>query len=122
MKVVPSTYHQMISYLTSARKIDLLSSQLAALAARQCYQQLIQEHKKKKKKLLQSGPRDPNLIIAITARRPSKGGGQGEIGRRPLESIFVDGPDKSTYVSSLLSSGEKEQIQQVLLRNMMYSS
>ena len=26
MKVVPSTYHQMISYLTSARKIDLLSS------------------------------------------------------------------------------------------------
>ena len=36
----------------------------------------------------------------------------------PLESIFLDGPDKSTYVSSLLSSGEKEQIQQVLLRNM----
>ena len=34
MKVVPSTYHQMISYLTSAGKIDLLSSQLAA---RQCY-------------------------------------------------------------------------------------
>ena len=36
----------------------------------------------------------------------------------PLESIFLDGPDKSTYVSSLLSSGEKEQLQQVLLRNM----
>ena len=36
----------------------------------------------------------------------------------PLESIFLDGSDKSTYVSSLLSSGEKEQIQQVLLRNM----
>ena len=36
----------------------------------------------------------------------------------PLESIFLDGPDKSTYVSSLLSSGEKEHIQQVLLRNM----
>ena len=30
MNVVPSTYHQMISYLTSAGKIDLLSSQLAA--------------------------------------------------------------------------------------------
>ena len=30
MKVVPSTYHQMISYLTSAGQIDLLSSQLAA--------------------------------------------------------------------------------------------
>ena len=35
MKVVPSTYHQMIIYLTSAVQIDFLSSQLAA---RQCYQ------------------------------------------------------------------------------------
>ena len=30
MKVVPSTYHQMISYLTSAWQIDLMNSQLAA--------------------------------------------------------------------------------------------
>ena len=30
MKVVPSTYHQMISYLTSDGQVDLLSSQLAA--------------------------------------------------------------------------------------------
>ena len=36
----------------------------------------------------------------------------------PLESIFLNIPDKTTYVSSLLSSGEKKQIQQVLLRNM----
>ena len=36
----------------------------------------------------------------------------------PLISIFIDGPDNSTYVSSLLYSGEKEQIQQVLLCNM----
>ena len=36
----------------------------------------------------------------------------------PLESIFLDKLDKTTYVSSLLSSGEKEQIQQVMLRNM----
>ena len=35
LKVVPSTYHQMISYLTSAGQIDLMYSQLAA---RQCYQ------------------------------------------------------------------------------------
>ena len=35
MKAVPSTYHQTISYLTSAGQIDLLCSQLAA---RQCYQ------------------------------------------------------------------------------------
>ena len=45
MKVVHSTYHQMISYLTSAEQIDLLSSQLAA---RQCYQLSIQEHEKNK--------------------------------------------------------------------------
>ena len=36
----------------------------------------------------------------------------------PPESIFLAGSDKSTYVSSLISSGENEQIQQVLLRNM----
>ena len=36
----------------------------------------------------------------------------------PLESICLDWPDKSTYVSSLLSGAKKEQIQQVLLRNM----
>ena len=35
MKVVPSTYHQMVSYLTSIGQVDLLSSQLAA---QQCYQ------------------------------------------------------------------------------------
>ena len=38
MKVVPSTYHQMISYLTSTGQVDLLSSQLAA---RQCYHLLV---------------------------------------------------------------------------------
>ena len=36
----------------------------------------------------------------------------------PLESICLDGPDKSTYVSSLLSDTGKEQIQHVLLYNM----
>ena len=36
----------------------------------------------------------------------------------PLESISLVELDKSTYVSSLLSSAEKEQIQQVLLHNM----
>ncbi|KAL6343022.1 hypothetical protein AAG906_017042 [Vitis piasezkii] len=35
MKVIPSTYHQMVSYLTEDGQIDLYGSQLAA---RQCYQ------------------------------------------------------------------------------------
>ena len=43
MKAVPSTYHQTISYLTSARQIDLLSSQLAA---RQCYQLYVRDCEK----------------------------------------------------------------------------
>ena len=43
IKAVPSTYHQKISYLTSAGQIDLLSSQLAA---RQCYQLSVQEREK----------------------------------------------------------------------------
>ena len=34
MKAMPSTYHQTINYLTSARHVNLISSQLAA---RQCY-------------------------------------------------------------------------------------
>ena len=43
MKAVPLTYHQTISYLTSAGQIDLLSSQLAA---HKCYQLSVQERKK----------------------------------------------------------------------------
>ena len=35
MKVIPSTYHQMVSFLTKDGQIDLYGSQLAA---RQCYQ------------------------------------------------------------------------------------
>ena len=35
----------------------------------------------------------------------------------PLESILLGGPDKHTYVSSLLSEEEKEQLRQVLLSN-----
>ena len=35
MKVIPSTYHQMVSFLTNEGQIDLYGSQLAA---RQCYQ------------------------------------------------------------------------------------
>ncbi|KAL6321041.1 hypothetical protein AAG906_012023 [Vitis piasezkii] len=35
MKVIPSTYHQMVSYLMEEGQVDLLDSQLAAC---QCYQ------------------------------------------------------------------------------------
>ena len=35
----------------------------------------------------------------------------------PLELIALDGPEKFTYVNTLLSNEEKEQLQLVLLRN-----
>ena len=35
----------------------------------------------------------------------------------PLEEVVMDGPEKFTYVSTLLSSEEKEQLQRVLLGN-----
>ena len=35
----------------------------------------------------------------------------------PLESMLLGGPDKHTYVSSLASEEEKEQLRQVLLGN-----
>ena len=35
MKVIPSTYHQMVSYLTEEGQVDSLGNQLVA---RQCYQ------------------------------------------------------------------------------------
>ena len=35
----------------------------------------------------------------------------------PLETIALDGPEKFTYASTLLSSEEKEQLKHVLLGN-----
>ena len=35
----------------------------------------------------------------------------------PLEAVALDGPEKFTYVNTLLSSEEKEQLQCVLLGN-----
>ena len=113
MKVVPLIYHQMISYLTSAGKIDLLSSQLADW---QCYQLSVHEHEKNESSYnpaLETQTSEYQLQLA-QARAEDR----DRLAVDPLESIFLDGLDKTTYVSSLLSNGEKEQIQQVLLRNM----
>ena len=45
MKGVPSTYHQMVNYLTSAGQVDLQSNQLAA---QQCYQLSMWEQREEK--------------------------------------------------------------------------
>ena len=39
MKVIPSTYYEMVSYLTEVGQVDLLGSQLVA---RQCYQVIVE--------------------------------------------------------------------------------
>ena len=36
----------------------------------------------------------------------------------PLEIVVLDGPEKFTYVSTLLSSKEREHMEGVLLKNM----
>ena len=35
----------------------------------------------------------------------------------PLEKVMLDGPEKSTYASSLMSDEKKEQLRLVLLNN-----
>ena len=45
MKVVPLTYHQMVSYLSNEGQVDLLSSQLSAW---QCYQLSMWQQKEEK--------------------------------------------------------------------------
>ncbi|RVW52832.1 Transposon Ty3-I Gag-Pol polyprotein [Vitis vinifera] len=52
MKVIPSTYHQMVSFLTKDGQIDLYGSQLAA---RQCYQ------------IAQEGIHPPSSLISLTS-------------------------------------------------------
>ena len=52
MKAILSTYHQMVSYLTKVRQVDLLRSQLAV---RQCYQLYIKEHRG------ENNPENPTL-------------------------------------------------------------
>ena len=45
MKIIPSTYHQTVNYLTNARQVDLLCNQLTA---QQCYQLSVREQRGEK--------------------------------------------------------------------------
>ena len=103
MKVVPSTYHQMISYLSSTGQVDLLSSQLGA---RQCYQLSVQEQKEEKgSNSLPLGDHVPTyqLQFAAQVRVEEK----DPLTLDPLEILALDKPEKFTYVNTLLSSEEK---------------
>ena len=102
MKAVSSTYHQMITYLTSERQVDLLSSQLAAW---QCYQ--YRSVRKTGAPIIQ-----PSILRTQNSNYRSPPRAQVEdmeqLAVDPLESISLAEPDKSTYVSSLLYGKEKD--------------
>ena len=59
--------------------------------------------------------------IAITGCSPDQGGREGPIGCDPLEIIVLDGPEKITYTSTLLSNEEREHVQGLLLKTKMCS-
>ena len=113
MKVVPSTYHQIVSYLTNAGQVDLLRSQLAA---QECYQLSIREQKGEKSS--DSLPLEDHIPVyqpqfAAQVRAKEK----DPLVVDPLETLALDGPEKFTYVSTLLSSKANKQLQHVLLGN-----
>ena len=111
MKVVPSTYHQIVSYLTSTGQVDLLSSQLAA---RQCYQLSTREQKEEKGSgglPLRDHIPAYQLQLVAQVRAEEK----DPLVVDPLETLALDEPKKFTYVSTLLSNEEKEQLRCVLL-------
>lgn len=56
MKVIPSTYHQMVNYLTENEQIDLYGSQLVV---RQCYQEAREAES--------NNNNEPSLEPAVTA-------------------------------------------------------
>ena len=113
MKAVPLTYHQTIICLTGAGQIDLLSSQLVD---RQCYQLLVQECEKgESSNNPASETQLPEYQSQLAAQASSED--REQLAMDPLESILMGGPDRHTYVSSLLSGEEKEQLRQVLLCN-----
>ena len=104
MKAIPSTYHQMVSYLTNTGQVDLLSSQLAA---RQCYQLSIQEQKEEKgSDSLPLGDHIPPKQSQFAAQVRAEEKDLSVVD--PLETIALDGPEKFTYFSTLLSNEEKK--------------
>ena len=106
MKAVPSTYYQTISYLTSARHIDLLRSQLAA---HQCYQLSIQECEKgESSNNLATESQSPKYQSQFTAQARKED--REQLAMDPMEPILLGRLDKHTYVSSLTSEEEKEQL------------
>ena len=102
MKAIISTYHQNISYFTASGQVDLQGSQLAA---RQCYQLSVREREKGKGPDSSPPETHPSPLQLRPAVRASLEDRE-QLEVDPLESILISGPDRCTYVSSLLTGEE----------------
>ena len=108
VKVILSTYHQAVSYLTNVGQVDILSIHLAA---RQCYQLSMREQRGEK------NAKNPPLEDQTPHSNHSSSEEKDPLVVDPLEKATLDGLEKFTYISSLLSNEEREQLRLMLLNN-----
>ena len=80
MKIVPSTYHQMVSYLTNDGQVNLLASQLVV---RQAMLSVIYVGTERGEEPQKSSPRGSSPRVAIIIRRSNQGGGARSTGYGP---------------------------------------
>ncbi|RVX06112.1 hypothetical protein CK203_018843 [Vitis vinifera] len=109
MKAIPSTYHQMVSFLTDEGQTDLYGSQLAA---RQCYQ-IAREAVANQE---DASPPEPSIGTRPIAIIGS--GGQRSPGSGSLQTIQIsEENDHLTNISSLMTQEETQSIQNILRSN-----
>ncbi|KAL6321835.1 hypothetical protein AAG906_035534 [Vitis piasezkii] len=96
MKAIPSTYHQMVSFLTNEGQTDLYGSQLAA---RQCYQIAREAGTSQEDQLLGPADKDPPAAD-------------------PLQTIqILEENNHLTNISSLMTQEETQSMQNILRSN-----
>lgn len=109
MKVIPSTYHHMVSYLTEDGKIDLYGSQLAA---QQCYPVA-----------REAGSGSDNehpleLVVTADQEQLQYSAEKDPPAADPLQIIQILGEDDHfTHASSLLELDEAQCLEKVLQQN-----
>ena len=69
------------------------------------------------KRLRRSSPRGSHSCIELQLTAQVRAEEKDLLAVDPLEVVALDGPEKLTYIRTLLSSEEKEQLRQVLLGN-----
>ena len=109
MKVIPFTYHQMVSFLTNDGQIDLYGNQLAA---RQCYQITREVGTSQEDTFLpeSSHVRDQYQLLGPADKDPPAAD--------PLQTIqILEESTHLTNISSIMTPEETHNMQNVLKRN-----